>query len=205
MTRAVLILLALTLTGCVSLIQPASTLPPRYTMNALDRPAAEGADLPVTLAISDARSEAALNTSRIAVKTAPNEIRYVKGGEWSDRAPRIFSLLVERSFEERGRLLAVSDRVALPVADYIFFADIQDLNVDRSDGSDIAIVSFRARLEDRRGRVLEAKRFRAEVSVTDHSTRAAAMAINEAAATVTAEAADWAIALIEERQNQTDG
>jgi ABC-type uncharacterized transport system auxiliary subunit len=173
-------------------------------MNAQAAPASQGEKLPVTLAVSDARSEASLNTSRIAVKTAPNEIRYLKGGEWSDRAPRIFSLLIERSFEAEGRLLAVSDRVALPVADYIFFADIEDLNVVRNDRDDVAFVTFRARLEDRRGRVLEARSFEAQHPVSDHSTQAAAMALNVAAGEAAAEAADWALTLIERQLEEAE-
>lgn len=185
--------------GCISLVPPANKLPPRYTLDVLDvEPSGE--KLPVTLAVADARAEGALNTSRIAVLTAPNELRYLPDAEWSDRAPRIFSLLLERSFEERGRLLAVSDRVALPVADYVIYADMQAFNIDRNVEPYIADVEFRVRLETRRGRVLGASGFSAERTVSSREITANASAISEAAAQATSEAADWALELIAEEQ-----
>ncbi|GGY52550.1 ABC-type transport auxiliary lipoprotein family protein [Parvularcula lutaonensis] len=182
--------------GCISLVPPPSELPPRYTLTAKDI-VDNGTPLPVTLAVADARAEGALNTTKIAVLTAENEIRYMPDGEWSDRAPRVLSLLLERSFEERERLLAVSDRVALPIADYTIYADISAFNADRTRNPAVADVSFRVRLEDQRGRVLQSKRFDAQVPINGKDTRAAAQALNDAAAQAASEAAAWALELIE--------
>ena len=149
---------AMLLVGCVSLIPPAKNLPPRYTLNAIEV-SGDAERLPVTLAVADARAEGAINTSRIAVRTAPNEIRYLPEGEWAERVPRVFSQLVERTFEEQGRLLAVSDRVALPLADYVIFTDIQRFEAVRHLEDEVVEVTFRVRLENRTGRVLAARRF----------------------------------------------
>lgn len=188
-------LIALALGGCVSLVPPASKLPPRYTLSPADAPVG-GPSYDATLAIADARAEGALNTSRIAVLTAPNELRYLRDGEWSDRAPLVFSLLLERSFEAREQLLAVSDRVALPIADYTAYADISAMHVDRSGEVPVATVRFRLRIEAGRSRVLGARSFAATRPVDDATTRAAAQAINVAAAETTREAAAWAMDLI---------
>jgi len=185
------------LSGCISLIAPATKLPPRYTLSAIDLEP-QGEKYPVTLAVSDARAEAALNSSRIAVKTAPNELRYLQDADWSDRAPRVFSVLMERSFEETGQLLAVSDRVALPLADYVFYTDIAEMNLDRTTSSDRAVISFRARVEDNRGMVLGARRFDAERTVDGRPVSSTAAALNDAAAQATADAAAWAVGLIGE-------
>lgn len=197
MSRFVLLAAASALlSGCISLVPPAKTLPPRYTLNAADADD-PGKKLDITLAVADARAEGAINTAKIAVKTGRNEIRYMPGGEWSDRAPRIFSLLLERSFEARGRLLAVSDLVALPTADYRLYADIEELNVDRTTDPSTAQVGYRVRLETRRGEVIGARSFDADVPVTGSDTRAAASAIDAAAARAASETAAWALGLIE--------
>nr|WP_305889034.1 ABC-type transport auxiliary lipoprotein family protein [Parvularcula maris] len=153
--------------------------------------------LPVTLAVADARAEGAINTSKIAVRTASNEIRYMPDGEWSDRLPRIVSLLLERAAENQGRLLAVSDRVALPLADYVVYTDIQTFEADRTASPEQVDVIFRVRLENRTGSVLGAQRFSASRPLNDIDTAGVAGALNEAAAAAAADAADWMIGVIE--------
>lgn len=196
MIRSLLALSLLALGGCISLVPPAKTLPPRYTMNANDISGPTGEPLEVTLAINDPRSEAAFNTARIAVMTAPNEIRYLPDAEWADRGPLLISILLERSFEEHGRLLAVSDRVALPVANYVFYTDISALHIDRSVEPHVARVSYRVRLENRRGRVLGAQRFEATRTLTASEPRDAALAIGVAAADTAEAASAWGMELI---------
>ena len=73
-------LAVLSVSGCINLISPAKNLPPRYTLSAADM-APEEPKIPATIAIADARVEGALNTAKIAVRTAPNELRYLADGE----------------------------------------------------------------------------------------------------------------------------
>lgn len=199
MSKFVLVLTALCLSGCISLISPAKDLPPRYTLTAA--PLTErGADIFATLAVADARAEGALNSSRIAVRTAPNELRYLPEGEWSDRAPLLMSLLVERSFEERGQLLAVADRVSLPISDYTVYIDMSSMHLDRTGTVPEADVVFRVRLESGRGRVLGTQRFAERREVREDTTQMAAQAINDAASVATRDAASWAMELIAKDQ-----
>ncbi|NRA30405.1 MAG: membrane integrity-associated transporter subunit PqiC [Parvularculaceae bacterium] len=195
MRTALILLATASLTGCISLISPATKLPPRYTLTAQEV-SAQGPKYPVTLAIADARVEGALNTSKIAVRTAPNELRYLSEGDWSDRAPLLFSLLLERSFEERSQLLAVSDRVALPIANYTVFADISEMNLDRTGAQPLGKVTFRVRIQSGGGRVLGTEGFEATRVVSGDTTRDAATAINDAAAEATRDAVTWAMGVI---------
>jgi ABC-type uncharacterized transport system auxiliary subunit len=190
------------LSGCISLVPEARDLPPRYTLEALDAVPVTSR-LPVTLAVADARAEGAINTSKIAVRTATNEIRYMPDGEWSDRLPRIVSLLLERSVENQGRLLAVSDRVALPLANYVIYTDIQTFEADRTIEPQQAEVTFRLRLENRTGSVIGARRFSATERLTGTDTAAVAKALNAAAAEAANEAADWAVGVIEASELST--
>ncbi|MEM9809772.1 MAG: ABC-type transport auxiliary lipoprotein family protein [Pseudomonadota bacterium] len=206
MKLKILTLMSVALTGCISSIVPdAKSLPPRYTIDAPEAAAVPGAPIDAALAISDARSEAAFNTSRIAVMTNPNEIRYLPNAEWSDRGPRMVSLLQERSFEALGRLKAVSDRVALPVADYIFYSDISAFHVDRSVKPHVARVEFRARVETTRGNILGAQRFVQTQTLANDTTREAAVAIGDAAAAASSQAAGWAVGLIEANEVKRSG
>ncbi|NNU17139.1 hypothetical protein HK107_12480 [Parvularcula sp. ZS-1/3] len=192
MIRSLSAVSLLALGGCINLIAPASELPPRYTLTAMEETRSEQR-LPYSLAIADARAESALNTSKIAVRTGANEIRYMPEGEWADRAPRIFSVLLERSVEERGALLAVSDRVALPLADFVLYSDIQRFEADRTTEPTQAIVIFRVRLESRNGMILGVQRFETRVPVDGDSTAEVAEALNRAASELSSDAAGWAL------------
>lgn len=195
-------LAVLSVSGCINLISPAKNLPPRYTLSAADIAPVEP-KIPATIAIADARVEGALNTAKIAVRTAPNELRYLADGDWSDRVPRLFSRLLERSLEARQQFLAVSDRVALPISDYTLYADIAALNIDRTGRISQAEVVFRMRLEASRGTVLGAEEFSDRVEAKGNTTRDAAAAINIAAGQTTKEAAAWAAELIEQHRMTT--
>lgn len=199
MIRSLTLLAVVGLGGCVSLVPPANKLPPRYTLEAIETER-RATQLPVTLAISDARAEGAYNTSKIAVRTGTNEIRYLPDGEWSDRAPRIVSLLIERSFEEQGGLLAISDRVALPLANYILYTDIRYFEANRSVPSETARVEYRVRLENRRGQVLGTRAFMGSEPITASTTAGAAAALNAAAARAAKDTVDWSLGLIADKE-----
>ena len=181
----------LLLPACVSVLPESGDLAPRLTLDAGEPSAASAAPLGASLAIADPRSEAAFNTANVAVQTSPLQFEYLAGAEWTDRAPLLFGLFLERSFENTGRYTAVGDRVALPVADFTLQTDIRALHLDQTAGRSRAIVAFGARLTDRRGGTLGNRIFRAEVPLDGRDNDAAVRALNEAARQATSEVIGW--------------
>ena len=102
--------------GCVSLLPETAPPKPRYHISAIEAPKLEGPSVDWSLVVEDPRTTRIYDSVRIAVSTAPGKIEYFAGGEWADRAPRLFQTAIVQTFEDSGRILAVGDRAALPSA-----------------------------------------------------------------------------------------
>ena len=194
--RLPLLAALLALPACVSILPESGDLSPRLTLDAGEAGAPTGAPLGATLAIADPRSEAAFNTANVAVQTNPLQYEYLAGAEWTDRAPLLFGLFLERAFENEQRYDAVGDRVALPVADFTLLTDIRAMHLDQTDRRNHAIVAYGARLTDRRGATLGSRIFRAEVPLGSRSNDAAVLALNEAARRAAEETIAWTAPLV---------
>ena len=187
---------ALLLAGCVSLLPEAEDLEARLGLDPGYGAAPTGVPLGVTLSVADPRAEDVFDTANVAVQTAPLQYEYLAGAEWTDRAPLLLGLFLERRLEATGAFTAVSDRVGLPVADYTLHTDVRALNVDRTAGNG-AEVAYGARLTNRRGETIGSRTFRAQVPVEGKGGGAVALALNAAAARVADETYAWARPLIE--------
>lgn len=152
------------LAGCVSILPEAAPAKPRFHINAADGAALQGEPLKFSLVVDDPRSTRVYDSVRIAVASAPGRIEYLPGAEWADRAPRLFQTAIVQTFEDAGRILAVGDRLALPVADIVLQTDIRRMELD-VEGEDAAVVSVYARLADGKGKVYAAKKFDARIAV----------------------------------------
>ena len=195
--RAAAALLALPLAACVSVLPQSGDLAPRLSLDAGLSPAPSGEPLGVTLAIADPRAERVFDSSGVVVRTEPLQYEYLADAEWTDRAPLLLGLFLERRFEGTGRFDAVGDRVALPVADYTLLTDIRAMNLDRTDGARRAVMAYGARLINRRGQTLGTRVFEARADQGAQGHGSAAQAMNAAAREVADATLSWATPLIE--------
>ncbi|WP_428408054.1 ABC-type transport auxiliary lipoprotein family protein [Hyphococcus sp.] len=156
-------MLALLTAACVSVLPEAAPPKPRFHIAAADADALTGEALPFSLVVDDPRATRVYDSVRIAVATAPGRIAYLGGAEWADRAPRLFQTALVQTFEDAGRILAVGDRSAVPVADLVLQTDIRRMEVD-VENADAAVVSVYARLTNGKGTVYAAKKFDARAS-----------------------------------------
>ena len=193
---------ALTLAACVSVLPQAEDLEARLGLDAGFGAPVAAEPLGVTLSIADPRAEDVFDTANVAVKTGPLQYEYLAGAEWTDRAPILLELFLERRLGATGAFTAVGDRVALPVADYTLHTDVRALNLDRTDGS-LATVAYGARLTNRRNETVGTRVFRAQVPVAGNGNGAAAQALNAAAAEVADATYAWMLPLIEADRDET--
>ncbi len=161
--KSVALLSALALPACVSVLPEAAPPKPRFHIAAADGDALAGDALQFSLVVDEPRATRVYDAPRIAVSAAPGRIEYLAGAEWADRAPRLFQTAMIQTFEDAGRILAVGDRAAIPVADLVLQTDIRRLELD-VEGADAAVVSIYARLSNGKGAVYAARKFDARIS-----------------------------------------
>ena len=156
-------MLGVFLSGCVSVLPEAAPPKPRFHIAAASGEALQGEALGFSLVVDDPRATRVYDSVRIAVATAPGRTEYLAGAEWADRAPRLFQTALVQTFEDAGRILAVGDRAAIPVADFVLQTDIRRMELD-VEGADAAVVAVYARLSDGKGKVYLARKFDARVA-----------------------------------------
>jgi uncharacterized lipoprotein YmbA len=124
------------------------------------------------LAIAEPVSIQALEAERIIVKDPSGAVSFLGGGQWADRLPRLVQTRLVQTFENSGvRAVARSgDRI---VADYQITTDIRAFQVDAATRE--AVVEISARLiQDRTGRIVNARIFSARAPVASIDAPAAA-------------------------------
>lgn len=156
--------LALCAAGCVSVLPEAAPPKPRFHIAAADGEALSGAPLSFSLVVDEPRATRVYDSVRIAVASAPGRIEYLGGAEWADRAPRLFQTAIIQTFEDAGRILAVGDRSAIPVADLVLQTDIRRMELNAEGRGHAADVAVYARLTDGKGTVFAAQKFEARVA-----------------------------------------
>lgn len=177
--------------GCVSILPEAQAPKPRFHIAAADAGALSGDALPFSLVVEEPRATRVYDTVRIAVSSAPGRIEYLGGAEWADRAPRLFQTALVQTFEDAGRILAVGDRIALPVADIVLQTDLRNMELSVEGGDRAAVVSVFARLTDGKGTVYAAKKFDARVAAGSTEPEDVYRAFDGAFDQVIAGIVDW--------------
>jgi len=183
-----LALAALALAGCVNFggKPPANLL----TLTAAAAPQA-GAPQPVpagaAVTVLAPRMPQTLNAQRVAVRSGPNSVAYLKDALWVDTPNRLFRDLLADTIAAR------TGRPVLDIRQYSLSPGMR-LNgtLDRFEldaGSDQAVVVYDAVLA--RGADVEIRRFEARAPAASERPASVAAALNVAANQVAAEVADW--------------
>ncbi len=183
-------MLAILTPACVSVLPEAAPPKPRFHIASADAEALSGEALAFSLVVDDPRATRVYDSVRIAVSTAPGRIAYLGGAEWADRAPRLFQTALIQTFEDAGRILAVGDRSAVPVADIVLQTDIRRMELD-VENADAAVVSVYARLTNGKGTVYAAKKFDARVSAASTEPNDVYNAFNGAFSEVISGIVEW--------------
>lgn len=184
-----LALLAVALASCVSVLPDAPPASARYTVSDVT---VETARAPVswTLGVEEPEATLAYNSAKIALSRAPGRIEYYAGGEWVDRAPRLFGVALVRSFENTGAIMGVGSRLSLPVSTYILQTDVRRLGVVEEGGRRAEVAVF-ARLTNGRSAIHAARLFSASAPVAADTPAAAASALDTALSAIQREIVAW--------------
>lgn len=184
----------LSLSGCVSLLPDAPLPGPRYSLaDTAVSVAPVGDPVGWSLSIDEATASRAVDTTKIALTKTAQEFQYYAGGEWTDRAPRLFVRTLIRSFENSGAITSVGARSAQPVADYILQTDIRRFEADGANGALTAQVDIYARITDLRGHILATRRFTQTIPVTEDNPKAVAAGLNAGSVSVINQIVTWSV------------
>lgn len=181
------------LSSCVSVLPEAAPASARYLVNDVAPAEPASAAAAWTLGVDEPEATLAFNTSKIALSRAPARIEYYAGGEWVDRAPRLFGAALVRSFENAGAVRGVGSRVTLPVSTFVLQSDIRELTIIHSDGGLTAKAEVFARLTNGRSRIHASRLFSASEPVRADNAGAAAGALNLGLERIQREIVQWTI------------
>lgn len=182
---------ALAATGCISLLPETAPPKPRYQITSIDTASLEGGRLDWSLVVDDPRTTRVYDSVRVAVMPSAGKVEYFGEAEWADRAPRLFQIALIEAFEDSGRILAVGDRNAVPLADVVLQTDIRRMHYDVRNRDGAVDVSIYARLGDGKGRVYAAKVFQQTSPVNGRQADDVIAAFNAAFSELIPAMATW--------------
>ncbi|MEK7265840.1 MAG: ABC-type transport auxiliary lipoprotein family protein [Pseudomonadota bacterium] len=184
----------LLLQACVSVLPKAPLASARYQVTDVAFSDAGRAEVSWSLGVEEPEATLAFNSAKIALSREPARIEYYAGGEWVDRAPRLFGAALVRSFENTGAIKAVGNRVTLPVSTYVLQTDLRTLTVAHEGGNLTAETVVFARLTNGRSIVYASKLFSASQPLAADTSGAAATALNAGLETIQRDLVEWTIA-----------
>lgn len=183
---------AAALCACVSVLPEAAPASARYVVSDVTVETPRSYEAAWTLGVEEPDATLAYNTAKIAIARAPGRIEYYAGGEWVDRAPRLFGVALVRSFENTGAVRGVGSRLTLPVSTYVLQTDIRRLGVVQEGGRRADVAVF-ARLTNGRSAIHASKLFAAAAPVAADTPAAAAAALDAALSAVQREIVAWTL------------
>jgi cholesterol transport system auxiliary component len=140
------------------------------------------------LAIFEPTTIMPLNSRRILIRTGPDTIAYLHGGQWASELPRLVQDRLIDGFEAAHALRAVGGTGF--VADRSLHTDIEHFEVDVSRGE--ALVEIDAKILGGDGRVVAEKSFSATAPAANDHVPTIIAALREAFAKVVHEIVIWA-------------
>jgi cholesterol transport system auxiliary component len=131
-----------------------------------------------------------LEADRILVKDAAGTISFLGGAQWADRLPRLIQARLIQTFENASRIKAVSRPGERVTADYLLNTEIRAFQIDATSGEAFVEMSAKA-VEDRTGRITNARVFAARVPVAALDAGSAAQALDRALSIVLLKIVQW--------------
>lgn len=182
--------LAAGLGGCGSLL--GSSAMPTFDLTAPRDFPPHGGGGRGQLVVNEPGALAILDTDRIVVRPGDGQVAQLAGAQWSDRLPKLLQARIVQSFENANRLRAIGrpgDRIS---ADYQLVIDVRSFNLTAASSATADVEISAKIVQDRTGRVLAARVFRASVPAASTEGVEAVRAIDAAFNRVAVELVLWA-------------
>lgn len=163
-----------------------------YQMPAPARDQQTTRTLPLALRINTPQAGFALNSPRLLVNPAGDQLSSYKGARWSDPLPVLVREYLRRAFTQSAGFASVSNDEHALHADIQLGSDLLSFQVIYRDQQPVAVVELEARLIEPGARqVLASRIFRAEQSPADAQVPAVVRAQAAALEQVSNQLIDW--------------
>lgn len=144
------------------------------------------------LVVNEPSAVRSLETDRIMVKPANEQISYYKGAAWSDRLPRLLQARMVESFQNAGLVSGVGGRADRIDADLELATQIQSFQVEVGSGSAEAHANLHVKVVDgQRGRIVASRSFESRVKTSPDDVGQMVVALNQAFDSVLREMVPW--------------
>ena len=189
---ALAVMVAGGLSGCALMTagpgEPALT----YDLLAPARISTRGHRIETQLLVNSPMAVRALDTDRILVRLPNGQISYFPNAVWTDRLPRLLQMRLVESLSNARAARAVGARTERMSATLSLSIDIRAFGVDANKGRAAAHINLYLKLvDDRAGRVIAARGFRATVPAGKDDAQNGVAALNEAFALISRRIARW--------------
>jgi len=132
---------------------------------------------------------AALDTNRIAARPSSSEYAYIGGSVWSDSLPKLVQARLVQYLQNSGRVKAAAIPGQGLLIDYQLVVDIRAFELAPTG----VVADFAVRLmDDRNGRVIRSRVFRAEQPVASADARTVVQALDRALIQIFEKIGPWA-------------
>lgn len=139
---------------------------------------------------------AALQTLRIPVRINATEYAYVKHAQWVEAPNSLFQRLVADTITARTQLVVLDPRQTTHDPGHRLTGQLVDFGVDTAGAtSPVAKVRYDATMTLADGSGIATRRFEATRPTDSHNPRSITHALNDAAAEVAEQVADWLAAM----------
>ncbi|MGD9868170.1 MAG: ABC-type transport auxiliary lipoprotein family protein [Hyphomicrobiales bacterium] len=145
------------------------------------------------LVVNEPTAVRSLETDRIMVKPANEQIAYYKGAAWGDRLPRLLQARMVESFQNAGLVSGVGSRGDRIDADLELATQVQSFQVEvGSAGGAEAHATLHAKVVDgQRGRIIASRSFESRVKTSPDDVGQMVVSLNQAFDSVLREMVPW--------------
>jgi cholesterol transport system auxiliary component len=129
-------------TGCTGLETLRSVTEPTDLYD-LTPKSTYAADLPAIVAqivVEEPTAASSVDTDRIAIKPNPYQVQYFPQARWVDRAPLLVQTMLVESFENTGKVAAVSRRAIGLSSDFTLLTELREFQADVAGGGGISVI-----------------------------------------------------------------
>ncbi len=146
------------------------------------------------LLVESPRASDALDSTRIAVMSAPGVLEVFPAARWRDPAPRMLRSLIVQAFDDSGRIVGVSGSTSGLSADFALAIELRDFQAEVDGGSVSAAIRLHAKLFDpRANRIVATRQFSISAPAAGNDVAAAVSAFEQALDSLLPQLVDWTL------------
>ncbi len=186
--------LLLCLTSCFSSAGSKNTTV--YTPRASSPAENKGTSVPWQIRIDAPKSNAFLDSTRIAVRRANNTLQVFGAARWSDSVPDLLQSHLTQTFNDSGKITAVTGLDSNTVSDAILLLDIRQFEAVYDDGDEVAaaVISVQANIQlQKTNRIIASKHFLVSIPAADKKIPQVMTAFDTAMQQVSQDILSWTL------------